>query len=103
MKGNARGTFCQAQVKGAMIHQFKVILEIIYNPVPQMLEPYQEIAGCYAAQFFLFFPSKMTESQECLQSLKSQVGRNAENRVLIINSNETNDELKQQKCLIGGL
>lgn len=55
MKGNARGTFCQAQMRGAMFHQFKVILETIYNPVPQMLEPYQEIFGCYAAQGWFFF------------------------------------------------
>lgn len=50
MKGNAGPTFCQAQMKGAMIHQFKIILETIYNPVPQMLEPYQEIVGRYAVQ-----------------------------------------------------
>lgn len=103
MKGDARGTFCQAQMKGEMIHQFKVILETIYNPVPQMLEPYQEIFGCSAAEDFFFFPSERTKFQECLQSLKSQVRRNAGNIVLIINSNEINDELKQQKCLIAGL
>lgn len=89
-------------MKGAMIHQFKVILETIYNPVPQMLEPYQEIVGCYAEQDY-FFSSTIIEFQECLHSLKSQGRRNAESIVLIINSNEINDELKQQKCLIGGL
>jgi len=50
VKGNARATFCQAQMKGAMTHLFKIILETIYNPVPQILEPYQEIVGRYCVQ-----------------------------------------------------
>lgn len=37
-------------MKGAMIHQFEIILETFYNPMPQMLEPYQEIVGHYAVQ-----------------------------------------------------
>lgn len=56
MKENARATFCQGQMKGAMIHQFKIILETIYNPVPQMSEPYQEIVWHYAVQDFFFSP-----------------------------------------------
>lgn len=29
----------EAQMEGAMIHRFKIILETIYNPVLQMLDP----------------------------------------------------------------
>lgn len=71
MKGNARVTFCQAQMKGAMIHQFKIILETIYNPVPQTLEPCQEILGCYAAQDSSPQISELNcRLQEWLQSFK---------------------------------
>lgn len=43
-----------------MIHQFKIILETICNPVLQMLEPHQEIAGHYGVQDF-FPQNKRTE------------------------------------------
>lgn len=62
VKENARETFVQGQMKGAMIDQFKIILEKIYNPMPYMLEPYKEIVGHYAAQDFFF--SQVSTLQE---------------------------------------
>lgn len=34
--------FCWVQMEGAIVHQFKIILEIIYDPVLQMLDPRQK-------------------------------------------------------------
>jgi len=60
MEGNDRAMSCQAQMKGAMIHQFKIILVTIYNPVLQISEPHQEIERHYGMQDF-FPPDKWAE------------------------------------------
>lgn len=59
-RGNARAAFCRVQMEGAMIHQFKIILEIIYDPGLQMLDLRQK-NPCSLLLGNFFFPQKWAE------------------------------------------
>lgn len=64
--------FCWVQMERAMIHQFKIILEIIYDPVLQMLDPRQK--NPYSLLLGKFFPkvSWIANLKKFLSCFKSQ-------------------------------